>query len=191
MKSALFSLAALSALAAVPALAHAQAWTINERQASLDARIDAGVRQHTLTAAEAASLRGEFQNIARLETSYKASAPGLTDQEKADLNRRFDALSARIKVDRADNDALPTAGRTIAERETSLNQRIDMGVRQGTLTPAEAQNLRNEFRSIVQEETRFKASNGLNEAERDQLNKRFDALSARIKINRADNQRVG
>lgn len=73
---------------------------INQRQANLDARIDAGVRSGQITRAEAFRLRAEFQQIARLETRYRAG--GLSQWEMADLDRRFDALSARIRYERTD-----------------------------------------------------------------------------------------
>ena len=62
---------AASALA-VAAPASAQAWqSINQRQANLDARIDAGVRSGDLTRSEATRLRGEFNDLARLEERYR------------------------------------------------------------------------------------------------------------------------
>ncbi|MEO6338617.1 MAG: hypothetical protein ABIO39_01150 [Caulobacteraceae bacterium] len=77
-----------------------QRWqNINQRQAALDARIDAGVRDRSLTAREAARLRSEFRAIARMETQYRRN--GLTAAERADLDRRFDGLSARIRESRS------------------------------------------------------------------------------------------
>ncbi|HRD28784.1 MAG TPA: hypothetical protein PLO65_10840 [Caulobacter sp.] len=76
-------------------------WTsINQRQAVLDARIDAGVRDGSLTRAEAARLRADFNDLARMEADYRRD--GLTNAERADLDRRFDLLSARIRADRRD-----------------------------------------------------------------------------------------
>ncbi|MFZ4604190.1 MAG: hypothetical protein ACOYM8_17235 [Caulobacterales bacterium] len=59
MKRTIFSLLAATTLAAgLPAAAIAQSEiTVNQRQADLDARIDAGVRSRSLTNAEAAQLR--------------------------------------------------------------------------------------------------------------------------------------
>ena len=77
------------------------AWTsINERQAQLDRRIDRGVRDGTLSRREAYRLRGEFRQIARLEASYRSN--GLNGRERADLDRRFDNLSAQIRAERHD-----------------------------------------------------------------------------------------
>ncbi len=73
---------------------------INQRQRQLDARIDAGVRDGSLSRREATRLRSEFQQIARLEVTYRRN--GLSWQERQDLDRRFDRLSAQIRAERGD-----------------------------------------------------------------------------------------
>lgn len=89
------------AVAAVPA--QAQGWqSVNARQARLDARIDQGIRSGSLNRREAVRLRTQFRDLARLESRYRASRPGLTVGERRDLDRRFDALSARIRVQKND-----------------------------------------------------------------------------------------
>ena len=75
---------------------------INQRQRQLDQRIDQGVRNGDLTRNEAYRLRAEFQDIARLEARYRRN--GLSYQERADLDRRFDNLSRQIYVERRDRD---------------------------------------------------------------------------------------
>ena len=88
---------------ATPIAANAQQWqTINQRQARLDQRIDQGVRNGALNRNEAQRLRGEFRALSRLEANYRRSRPGLTVGERRDLDRRFDALSQRIRIQRQD-----------------------------------------------------------------------------------------
>lgn len=78
-------------------------WTnINQRQVQLDRRIDRGVRNGSITRSEAYRLRNEFHGIARLEQRYRAN--GLSGWERADLDRRFDRLSAQIRWERNDGD---------------------------------------------------------------------------------------
>jgi hypothetical protein len=117
---ALTVLAAATVVAAIPAAASAQntrgpipytqyrpstppVWqSINSRQRELDRRIDLGVRMGRITRREATSLRAEFRGIARLEQTYRRG--GLSIRERADLDRRFDRLSAKIRVQASDRD---------------------------------------------------------------------------------------
>lgn len=94
----------MTAAIAAPAPAY-QAWqSINARQANLNARINQGIRSGALTRPEAARLRAEFNALARLEAQYRRSRPGLTLAERRDLDRRFDRLSARIRVQKHDRN---------------------------------------------------------------------------------------
>ncbi len=106
----MLALAAVSA--ALPASAqsyrHAPAqhvnyggWSsINARQVSLDRRIDQGVRTGQISRREAVRLRSEMNSLARLEANYRRG--GLTAWERADLDRRFDRLSAQVRYERRD-----------------------------------------------------------------------------------------
>ena len=76
--------------------------SINQRQANLDRRIDVGLRTGSLSRREATRLRGEFNGLARLEANYRRG--GLSGWERADLDRRFDRLSAQIRNERNDRD---------------------------------------------------------------------------------------
>ncbi|URW76044.1 hypothetical protein M9980_02090 [Sphingomonas donggukensis] len=92
------------AAATIPSVASAQNYgnwqPINARQANLDRRIDVGIRNGSLNRNEAMRLRAEFRGLANLEARYRRG--GLSIGERRDLDRRFDALSARIKYERHD-----------------------------------------------------------------------------------------
>ncbi|MFC3076686.1 hypothetical protein ACFODL_01155 [Phenylobacterium terrae] len=105
MKRILLSLAAASTLVvAVPVTASAAPWqSVNQRQDTLERRIDQGVRRGDLTRAEAQRLRAQFREIAQLERQYRRSGGGLSARERADLDRRFDRLSQRIYAQRHDH----------------------------------------------------------------------------------------
>lgn len=182
MKKFLAVAAAVGALA-VAAPASAQSWqNINARQANLDARIDAGVRNGDLTRNEAARLRDEFRDIARLEVRYRASN-GLSQAERRDLDRRFDSLSNRIRFERNDRD--DRRWQPINQRQRQLDARIDAGVRSGDLSRREAVRLRAEFNEIAMLEARYRR-NGLDSRERADLDRRFDRLSAQVYVDRND-----
>jgi hypothetical protein len=77
---------------------------------------------------------------------------------------------------------------SINARQANLERRIDVGVRNGSLTRVEARNLRNEFRQLTRLEARYRQG-GLSIAERRDLDRRFDRLSQRIRYERRDRNR--
>ncbi len=185
---ALLAASALAGAAAPATMATAQPafQSINQRQANLDARIDAGVRNGSLTRAEAASLRAEFQALVRMEADYRRSGGAFTRLERADLDRRFDLLSRKIRNERNDSD--DRGWQNINQRQASLDRRIDTGVRNGSLSRTEAIRLRSEFQAIVRLEAQYRRSEGrLTRVERQELDRRFDALSRKIRDERRDN----
>lgn len=184
MKKFLAMAVAATALSvAVPA--SAQTWqSINARQANLDQRIDVGVRNGSLTRNEAVQLRAEFRQIAMLENAYRRN--GLTTAERRDLDRRFDALSARIRFER--HDRQNNGWQNINQRQAALDARIDQGVRSGRLNAYEARELRSEFRQIANLEAQYRR-NGLSAGERADLDRRFDRLSAQLQAELNDGRR--
>lgn len=163
--------------------------SINQREADLKARINAGVQARTLTPAEADSLRAQLTSLERLEDNYRASGGGLDAGERADLDRRFDALSAEIHDQNTDNQNAPGFNAS-RERESNLSSRIDNGVRSGALTASEANSLRMRLDTIRRLDDSYRASGrGLDPRERDDLNQRLNALSDDIERQLRDNQR--
>lgn len=99
----LIAAAAATLAVATPMAASAAPWqNVNARQTRLDTRIDQGVRSGALNRAEATRLRADFRSLTRLEAQYRRSGGRLTVRERTDLDRRFDALSARIQVQKHD-----------------------------------------------------------------------------------------
>ncbi|HEY8614942.1 hypothetical protein [Phenylobacterium sp.] len=76
---------------------------------------------------------------------------------------------------------------SIDERVARMDERIDAGVRTGELSRSEAMSLRAEFRDLVNMEARYRAG-GLSGWERQDLDRRFDQLSMRIRDNRRDGE---
>ena len=85
--------------------------------------------------------------------------------------------------------AMAAPWQNINQRQANLDRRIDVGVRNGQITRNEAYRLRTEFRGIVQLESRYRRSNGLQNWERNDLDRRFNALSAKIRYERHDRDR--
>ena len=102
MKKIILSITAVTALAAAALPAVASAQSINQRQDRLEWRIEKGERNGTLTRREARRLTIELREIQRLEARYRRD--GLSRWEHADLNYRFDRISAQIRYERQDRD---------------------------------------------------------------------------------------
>lgn len=191
----LLAMAVAAGALAIAAPASAQIWqSINQRQAQLDARIDAGVRDGSLTRQEAFRLRGEFNDLARLEARYRAD--GLSFGERADLDRRFDSLSSQIRYQRNDGQERggynDNRGRDdnywrqndrewtpLSYRDRQIQARINAGIRNRTLSPQEAARLRDQFHDLLRIEAQYRR-NGINRFERRDLDRRYDRLNYRI-----------
>lgn len=185
----LLAIAVAAGALAMAAPASAQQWqSINARQANLDQRIDMGVRNGSLTRAEAGRLRAEFNDLARLEARYRSSN-GLSMSERRDLDMRFDRLSAQIRYERNDRqdryDRDDRNWQPINQRQRQLDNRIDRGIRSGALDRREAFALRAEFRQIADLEARYRRG-GLSYQERRDLDRRFDRLDARLEASLND-----
>ena len=79
------------------------------------------------------------------------------------------------------------AWQSVNQRQANLYNRIDQGIRNGSLTRPEARQLQNRFRNIARLENRYRAG-GLSLRERRDLDQRFDALSRQIRMERNDRQ---
>ncbi|MCW6532379.1 hypothetical protein [Sphingomonas lycopersici] len=88
----------------VPTVAAAAPWVpVGQRVANLNVRIDQGVRNGSLTRPEAMRLRTQLRDLQGLEARYRRG--GLTIAERADLDRRFDRLSAQVRFEKHDRRA--------------------------------------------------------------------------------------
>jgi hypothetical protein len=78
---------------------------ISQRKYQLDRRIDQGERNRQLSRREATRLRYELNALVRLERSYMRG--GLSFRERAELDRRYDQLSAQVRAERRDRNNRP------------------------------------------------------------------------------------
>jgi hypothetical protein len=109
MKKTVLTLLAAASLAGAAAPAFAQGprpsdWQpLTQRQDNLDRRIDQGMRSGQLTRREGRQLHREFNNLLRLEARYQRG--GLNFRERADLQRRYDILSRRVRFEKHDDQS--------------------------------------------------------------------------------------
>lgn len=106
MKKLTILLAGLGiATAAVPGVASAAPFgPINQRQSAIELRIDQGLRSGALNRGEAFRLKSQLRDIVQLQYRYARSGGGIDRREAADLDRRFDSLSAKVKFEKHDRD---------------------------------------------------------------------------------------
>ena len=212
-RTVLTLLAASSIAAAVPAIASAQAWmSTSQRQYQMDQQLDAGVRSGQLTRDEAAQLRAEFRDVVTLENRYRSG--GLTYNEQADLQRRYDVLEQRIQYNMRDNEQARGYGNrdgyrdryddryadrgngyaygrsewsNLGQRQARFNERLDRAVSDGRLTRRQASDLRSQFSSVVRLERQY-AANGYTAAERADIDARMDRLQQNFRAEISANQ---
>jgi hypothetical protein len=192
MNRTLLSLMAATTIAAgVPAVASAQTWmSMNQRHAELEQRIERGLETGQLTGTEAARLRAEFDDLLRLESRYRIG--GLSYNERADLDRRYDVLSDRIRYDRRDAERAYGYGNgyewdNLGQRRARFEQRLNRAVQDRRLTTTQARNLRMEFNRIARLEQQYRR-NGLTVAERADIDARMDRLQTTMRAEINANQ---
>lgn len=122
-------------------------------------------------------------------SALAVAAPAFAQQGYGDRDR--DGVPNRYDNNNNNRDGYRGNGQwqSINGRQANLDRRIDMGVRNGTLSRREAVSLRREFRQIALLESRYRRTGrGLNNWERQDLDRRFDRLSSRIRSERHDRQ---
>lgn len=79
----------------------------------------------------------------------------------------------------------PGRGYSEGDRVARLDQRIDFGIRNGSLTRNEAWRLKGDLRETARLQARY-SRNGLSGWERADLDRRFDRISSQIRYERRD-----
>jgi hypothetical protein len=168
-----------------------------QRREQLDARIDAAVRDGSMSRGEANQMRAEYDDIVRLEEQYSADG-SVSPQQRADLRGRYRALSQRVGNDnygqgssQAQYDQ-PGYGQSgyqpsgpdgrwlpLSSRSTAFEQRLNAGLRKGTLSQAETTRLRSDWRALAQVEAGYQRG-GIDAREQADLWARYRAIDSRL-----------
>lgn len=91
------------ATAAFPAVSVAAPFApVNQRAQMIQTRINQGLRSGGLDRREAFQLQGQLRGIQNLEYRYRLSGGRIDLRERADLERRYDALSAKVRFNKHD-----------------------------------------------------------------------------------------
>lgn len=151
---------------------------LNDGRSQFTARIDADVRTGALDSSSASRLGAEYDALVALETRYGADRR-FTPTETAELNSRYDALSASLEAGGyADG---PGGYQSVADGRADFDARVNAAVSARQITRVEATRLRSDYAALIQAEAGYQ-SGGLNAREREDIESRLDALDARLGV---------
>lgn len=168
--------------------------TFSNRRAELEAMIASGLSAGTLTAQQAAELRGELTRIANLEAAARTASGGFTYVNALPIAMSYDVLGNRIHTFVANTQFVPLVaqdritftGGTVALidevslRRAQVSASIDRELALGRLTPAEASRLRIELGNVIAREQRMRADGFLTWHEATQLTTDLTRIANRI-----------
>ncbi len=177
--------------------AEAYRYGVNNRQERQQNRIHNGVQSGSLNRRETARLGKQQYALNRKEARYRASGNGMSNSERARLERQQNQMSQNIYQQKHDgqghNPGFPNnPGRSLYDvNQTQQNQatRINQGVQNGSLTSQEAARLQNQQNQFAAREASMRASgNGLSVQERARLDNQQDRMSQNIYQQKNDAQ---
>ena len=149
-----------------------------QRRADLDARINAGVRDGSISRYEADRLRADYDALVRLETRYAADGR-MTTAERQDLRNRYRILSQRVGDERRDDDMGYGDWRPLDEQRAAFFARVDLAERDRRLTRTEGNRLRADFDALVRLESDYRRD-GFSAREQQDLTDRLADLDRRV-----------
>ncbi|NJC40134.1 hypothetical protein GGQ87_000392 [Brevundimonas alba] len=148
-----------------------------QRRADLDARIEAGVRDGSISRTEAGRLRADYDALVQLETRYAADGR-MTTTERSDLRERYRALSQRVGDERNDGDT-GYGWQPLADQRAAFSARVDVAIRNRDITRTEGTRLRSDFDALVRLEAEYRRD-GLSSREQQDLTTRLADLDRRV-----------
>lgn len=149
-------------------------------QTQFQTRLDAGVRDRTMTYDQATRLRSDYADLVALETRYYSDR-SFSTSERADLTERYRQLTLRLDGGYDDggyDDGYGGYG-TIAEGRTAFEARVDAALRNRDITRTESTRLKSDYVALIQVETSY-SRNGIDARERADLQTRLQALNERV-----------
>jgi hypothetical protein len=164
------------------------AWTqgsqpLGQRRADLDARIDAGRRDGSLSSNEAAQLTRDHETLVRLEAQY-AGDGRFTEAERNDLAVRYAAISDRVGSQRRDEWGYDVGDATgpwqpMTERTANFDSRVLAARNARVITVAQANQLRTDWQGLMRLEADYRR-NGIDAREATDLENRMAGMEARL-----------
>lgn len=142
------------------------------RNAEFDQRLNAGLRNRTLTQYDASRLRADWQALAQLEANYQRG--GMDGREQADLWARYNAIDNRLGGFGNDRNTA---------RWSQLETRLAAAERYGNINRNDAAQLRLQLGDLARLDAAY-ATAGYNADERAYLTRRYSDIDARLGYSR-------
>ena len=166
-----------------------------KRQGTQAARIEAGVKDGSLTKGEAGKMIRRQKQIG--DMAKEAASDGkVTAREKVGLERAQDRASRGIARERHDGQGemgpkpdWKVWDPGVNKRQRRQRHRIGQGIKSGSLTKEEAKELIGKERDLNKLERELKSDGKLTKDERKQLHEELDALSKSIFEEKHDDER--
>ncbi len=155
-----------------------------QRRAALDGRIDAAVRDGSLSRGDAEHIREEYDEIVRLEANYSANG-NMSQQQRSDLRMRYRALTQRIGGESSGHPygqgGYQDDGRwqLLSTRSADFDQRVNAALRNRELSRTEAARLRNDWLVLARVERSYQRG-GFDAREQADLWARYNAIENRL-----------
>jgi hypothetical protein len=135
-------------------------------QENLMNRINAGIRDGSLTADEAKGLLARQEELNKLETAFRDSGGKLTAGEQKQvldlLRKEADSINSLRRNAVGTNVANTNYGDQIDKRQAALEKQLTAGIEAGTLTKDEANAVRAAFDKAAAFETELRADGRVN-----------------------------
>lgn len=151
---------------------------LTDGRSQFSARIDADVRAGVLDRNSATRLNAEYEALVALERRYGADRR-FTPTETAELNSRYDALTASLEAGGYADDL--GGYQSVVDGRADFDARVNAAVSARQITRVEATRLRADYAALIQTEAGYQ-SGGLNAREREDIESRLDALDARLGV---------
>jgi len=160
-------------------------------------RIANGVGDGQLTPGEASTLEQREKEMNNEEKRMRAADGGkLTAADKAQLDKQQDQMSKAIYKQKHDAQGVPTEGQKgtdkslEAQHRDRQQERIDKGIKDGSLTPAEASRLEKHQAQIRQQTAEMRSQDGgkLTSADKQQIQAEQKKQSRNIHYQKHDKQ---
>lgn len=148
------------------------------QRAQFETRVDAGVRDGSLSRRQAERLRADYADLVALETRFAADGR-FTTAERTELNDRYRDLTRRLDSDDYDNDDDYDRWERLADQTAAFDARVAAALRAREISRAESTRLRADFQALVRLEAQYERD-GLSQREREDLETRYADLNRRV-----------